>query len=115
MPIIYRKQEGTMSASYKDYGYRSSELGWAHDYLFPHLRTMLGQPHGPVLDVGCGNGAIARALIAHGFAPFGYDPFGRRLVDVTAASGNTVFVRDKVAVESRVKAAPAFRLVNGVI
>lgn len=48
----------------------------------------------------------------HEFAPFGYEPFGRRLVDVRKAAGNTVFVRDKAAVEVRLKAAPRFMSVN---
>ncbi len=48
----------------------------------------------------------------HGFAPFGYDPFGRLLLDVVDVSGKTVFVRDRVSVESRVRTAPTMKLVN---
>lgn len=62
-----------MSARYKDYGYESAELGWAHSYLLPGLLAMLGPSRGPILDVGCGNGAIARALIAKGYDVYGVD------------------------------------------
>ena len=51
----------------------------------------------------------------NGFAPFGYDPFARSLVEAGANYANTVFVRDRVAVESRIGSAPTFRLVNGQI
>lgn len=55
-----------MSTNCKDDGYQSEGLGWAHAYLFPHLQAMLGQTRGAVLDLGCGNGVIPRALITAG-------------------------------------------------
>jgi len=62
-----------MTSTYKDYGYRSAEHGWAQGYVMPHLRRMLGTPHGPILDLGCGNGAMARALLADGYDVYGVD------------------------------------------
>ena len=62
-----------MNASYKDYGYQTAEIGWSHSYLFQHILALLGRPNGTILDLGCGNGAIARALIAEGYDVFGVD------------------------------------------
>ena len=62
-----------MSATYKDYGYQSADSNWSDSYLMPPLRRMLGDPHGPILDIGCGNGAIARALLAEGYDIYGID------------------------------------------
>lgn len=64
---------------------------------------------------GVSDDKLIAVMRGHGFAPFGYDPFGRRLVDVMDASANTVFVRDKAAVSALVTAAPRYRLVNGEI
>ena len=94
IPIVSRQQERTMSASYKDYGYQTAELGWAHDYLYPHLRAMLGQARGPILDVGCGNGAIARALIARGYDVYGVDASESGIAIANAEAPGRFFVLD---------------------
>ena len=62
-----------MSSNYKEYGYASSDQGTAHRYLLPALLEMLGPPRGFVLDLGCGNGAMALALIARGYDVWGVD------------------------------------------
>lgn len=59
--------------SYTDYGYQSIEMADVHRYLLPALKTMLGKPSGAVLDLGCGNGAVARALLADGIDVYGVD------------------------------------------
>jgi FkbM family methyltransferase len=79
------------------------------------LLAVIMETNGSGVRYGVSDDQLIAVMRGHGFAPFGYDPFGRRLVDVMDASGNTVFVRDKAAVEGRVKAAPTFRLVNGEI
>ena len=73
------------------------------------------ETNGSGVRYGISDDQLLSVMHGHGFAPFGYDPFARRLVDVKDASGNTVFVRDRAAVEARVKSAPKFRLVNGEI
>ena len=83
-----------MSASYKDYGYQSAGLGSAHGYLLPGLLAMLGQPRGPVLDVGCGNGAIARALIAQGYDVYGVDASESGIAIANAVAPGRFFVLD---------------------
>lgn len=83
-----------MSTSYKDYGYQTAGLGWAHAYLLPHLRSMLGQTRGAVLDLGCGNGAIARALIAQGYDVYGVDASESGIAIADAESPGRFFVLD---------------------
>jgi 2-polyprenyl-3-methyl-5-hydroxy-6-metoxy-1,4-benzoquinol methylase len=62
-------------------GYRwpSAEPTSAHAYLWPAVTRILAKGVGQgrakrVFDVGCGNGAIARALAADGFEVAGVDP-----------------------------------------
>jgi len=79
------------------------------------LLAVIMETNGSGVRYGVTDDQLIAVMRAHGFAPFGYDPFARRLVDVMDAIGNTVFVRDQVAVAARVKSAPGFRLVNGEI
>ena len=62
-----------MSADYKDYGYQSADSNWSDGYLMAPLRRLLGSPRGPILDIGCGNGAIARVLLEEGCDVYGID------------------------------------------
>ena len=79
------------------------------------LLAVIMEINGSGARYGVADEELIGLMREHGFAPFGYDPFERRLVDVSASNGNTVFVRNRAEVETRVKAAPRFRLVNGVI
>lgn len=62
-----------MTSSYKDFGWQDASKLAAHEYLFPAVRTALGKVDGPILDIGCGNGWIARALLAEGYDVWGVD------------------------------------------
>ncbi len=62
-----------MASMYKDYGYQTEVQVDAHGYLLPAIRQILGKPSGPILDLGCGNGAIARALLSEGWDVYGAD------------------------------------------
>lgn len=79
------------------------------------LLAVIMETNGSGIRYGVSDDELIDVMRGHGFEPFGYDPFGRRLVDVMDASGNTVFVRDKTAVAALVKAAPKYKLVNGEI
>jgi 2-polyprenyl-3-methyl-5-hydroxy-6-metoxy-1,4-benzoquinol methylase len=60
-------------ADYKDYGWEEGMTN-AHSYLYPTLYKMLEEHKGKrILDVGCGNGAIAGRLIDDGFDVYGID------------------------------------------
>ena len=81
----------------------------------PRLLAVIVETNGSGLRYGVSDEKLINVMRQHGFAPFDYDPFGRQLVSVMNASCNTVFVRNKEAVEARVAAAPKYRLVNGVV
>ncbi len=81
----------------------------------PRLLAVIMETNGSGSRYGVSDDLLTGVRRANGFAPFGYDPFARRLVVAAANSANTVFVRDRAAVESRAGSAPTFRLVNGEI
>jgi len=64
---------------------------------------------------GRGNGHLSALMRVNGFAPFSYDPFARTLVDPSHADANVVFVKDKAAVEERVRTSRRYHLINGDI
>lgn len=55
------------------YKYQQSGEGFAHSYLLPILMDCLAECSGPVLDLGCGNGWIARCLLDAGIDVYGVD------------------------------------------
>jgi FkbM family methyltransferase len=57
--------------------------------------------------------SASQALLAAGFAPFSYDPLTRTLTPMTPHSGNTLYLRNREAVEQRLQDAPR-RVVLGV-
>lgn len=59
--------------TYKDYGYQSNQPSHTFAYLMAPLRALLGPPGGPILDLGCGNGAVARELLRSGYDVYGVD------------------------------------------
>jgi len=81
----------------------------------PRLLAVIMETNGSGSRYGVSDDLLTGVMRENGFAPFGYDPFARRLVVAAANSANTVFVRDRAAVESRAGSAPTFRLVNGEI
>lgn len=62
-----------MKGAYREYVFKSPEAPCTTAYLMPHLRRLIGQPRGSVLDLGCGNGAIARQLLREGLDVYGVD------------------------------------------
>lgn len=79
------------------------------------LLAVIMETNGSGARYGVSDDALIAVMRECGFAPFGYDPFRRTLRDSVPANGNTVFVRDRAAVEARCRTARKFRLVNGVI
>lgn len=83
-----------MSTGYRDYGYRSEAGNWSDSYLIPQLKRMLGNPRGPVLDIGCGNGAIARVLLDDGYDVYGIDASRSGIEIARACAADRFFLHD---------------------
>lgn len=80
--------------AYKDYGYRSADASHAHAYLMKPLREMLGPPNGPILDLGCGNGAVARELLQTGYDVYGVDASETGIFQARTEWPDRFFVHD---------------------
>jgi FkbM family methyltransferase len=79
--------------------------------------TLLGvvmETNGSGAPYGVSDQMLVDAMARHGFQPFGYEPFSRTLIKPGEAN-NTIFVRDRAAVEAICKAAPRYTLCNGTI
>lgn len=81
----------------------------------PRLLAVIMETNGSGARYGVSDEELHAQMLGHGFAPAGYDPFARSLIDAGRSNGNTVFVRDRRVVEERVKTAATFQLVNGEI
>jgi SAM-dependent methyltransferase len=59
---------------YIEYPYETDDGTAAHSYLIPSLLSVLGPPDSRrILDVGCGNGFVSRALLEKGYDVIGLD------------------------------------------
>lgn len=81
----------------------------------PRLLAVIMETNGSGLRYGVADEDLIAVMRANGFAAYSYEPFARRLRDALSRSGNTVFVRDRAAVERRCQSARKYRLVNGEI
>jgi len=55
-------------SEYKEYGYVDENDNHAHRYIFPKLLELINDKRNEfILDLGCGNGSLARKLIKTGF------------------------------------------------
>ena len=61
-------------SDYKDYGYNNNAMTYSHSYLAnPILNYLDKSKNRMILDIGCGNGALADFLISKGFNVYGID------------------------------------------
>ncbi len=59
---------------YQEYGYTSLAPNHAHRYILPELLKMLHpEQNKAILDIGCGNGSLARVLMERGYNVYGID------------------------------------------
>ena len=77
------------------------------------LLAVIMETNGSGSRYGVLDDQLIETMRAHGFSPFGYNPFTRKLFDVTRYGGNTVFIRNRKQVEERLKEARRFQLING--
>jgi 2-polyprenyl-3-methyl-5-hydroxy-6-metoxy-1,4-benzoquinol methylase len=83
-----------MTAEYRDYGYTSHGTSWPTSYLMSPLRPLIDFRKGAILDLGCGNGAIARSLIAEGYDVYGVDASTSGIAIANAHAPGRFFVMD---------------------
>jgi hypothetical protein len=94
-------------------GYETSVIAGAEKTLEnPLLHSIIMELSGSGSRYGINEGTILKRLSDSGFEPFVNIPFERKLVSLqgkNAASGNTLFIRDKDLVTHRLALAPKFR------
>ena len=81
----------------------------------PTLLAVILETNGSGSRYGIDDAALVSVMRGHGFLPYSYEPFSRKLVDVSQSDGNTLFVRYRAAVEARLREAKRYRLINGTI
>lgn len=95
-------------------GYETPVLEGASATLArPGLRAIVIELNGSGSRYGFDEAGMIRRLTEEGFAPYRYEPFERRLHPLEGRNGsvgNTLFVRDRVWVESRLRDAPLMRV-----
>ncbi len=89
--------------------------GAAKTLSSPTLLAVILETNGSGAPYGVADHELVQHMRERGFACYTYDPFARKLDAVSATPNNTVFVRNRPAVEARCTNAKRFRLVNGVI
>lgn len=81
----------------------------------PRLPAVIMETNGSGERYGADDAELVQTMRRHGFSAFSYDPFRRKLIEPNPSNDNTVFVREKSAVEARVAGARRYRLINGSI
>ena len=71
----------------------------------PALHSVIMELNGSGTRYGFDEAEILRTMLEHGFSTYAYEPFARRLEPLggkNAASGNTLFIRDRDLVAGRI-------------
>jgi 2-polyprenyl-3-methyl-5-hydroxy-6-metoxy-1,4-benzoquinol methylase len=79
---------------YKEYAYVTNEPSCAHAYLLPYVRALLGPTPRRVLDLGCGDGALACALLADGHDVYGLDASRSGIAIANERAPGRFFIQD---------------------
>jgi 2-polyprenyl-3-methyl-5-hydroxy-6-metoxy-1,4-benzoquinol methylase len=80
--------------NYKDYGWEEGSTD-AHGFLYYDLKYMIGPDKAEtILDVGCGNGAMANTLIGEGYDVYGIDASISGIEVANRENSNRFFVQD---------------------
>lgn len=94
---------------------RSVLLGASRTLADPRLLAVVMETNGSSVRYGISDAELVSMMQGTGFSAYGYAPFVRRLIDASQTDGNTVFVRDRATVESRLRDSKRYRLINGTI
>jgi len=91
-------------------GYELPVLEGAHRTLeTKRLNAIILELNGSGSRYGYDESNILNLMLEHDFKTYSYDPFKRKLTDLNGKnliSGNTLFIRDKLFVEDRIKTSP---------
>ena len=90
-------------------------MGAARTLADSRLLAVVMETNGSGARYGVADDELTTFMAHHGFAPYTYDPFERRLVVPVSRGSNTIFIRDTEAVAGRLRTARRYRLVNGEI
>lgn len=80
-------------AQYKDYGFQNEMPAHTHQYLLPPILSLIKEK-GVVLDLGCGNGSFASALIKLGYNAYGTDASPQGIVQGNKLNPGRFFLQD---------------------
>ncbi len=94
---------------------RSVLLGASCTLADAGLLAVVMETNGSGARYGISDAELVSLMQKHGFSPYGYDPFDRRIIDASQVDGNTVFIRDRATVETRLRDSKRYRLINGTI
>ena len=78
---------------YKEYGYETHTADHTQNYIWQPLLAML-QTKSTILDLGCGNGALANELIAKDFDIYGTDASEKGIYHANKINPERFFVQD---------------------
>ena len=82
----------------------------------PSLLAVVMETNSSGARYGISDDQLVETMRGHGFEAFSYDPFARALLlSGPATEGNTVFVRNREAVQERVRSAGRFRAGSAMI
>jgi FkbM family methyltransferase len=82
----------------------------------PSLHSVIMELNGSGAQYGYDEASIMTSMDQHGFAPYAYDPFLRKLAPIDnidnrdSTEGNLIFVRDRARVEQQIASAPLTRI-----
>jgi len=79
------------------------------------LKAIIMEINGSGMRYGYSDQDLIELLGGYGFHPYSYDPQVREIRKYDQRSGNAIFIRDIDFVQSRIKSAKKYRLVNGEI
>ncbi len=78
---------------YKDYGFPDELPAHTHQYLFDPIEKLIHNNHA-ILDLGCGNGAFANALISKGLDAYGTDASPQGIKQGNQINKNRFYLQD---------------------
>lgn len=87
------------TSSYTEYGWSDDRKQHYHDPLCIYITKLLPKDGSPILDVGCGNGAMTNMLIDQGYCVYGIDASPRGIEIANRKNSGRFFVNNVTSAE----------------